>query len=404
MDANNIHVRGERDGDKRRRWKKRKELNCYYCGEKGHFARNCPEIRCWECGKKGHEKKTCFIKFFRMFANWNKRMNDYSARWKEYIQKMIINNENKNVKINSEIKKNEEIKNNANVDFKDKNENVDFKDKNENEINKKDTKSQEKIEKDVEKDKNKSNNNKMQDIIKIEENSMKFKNDKKSALIDKIEYHQQINIQNKINNNLKSNILKIKNNSKNNENNGSKNNKIIRSKIKQLKRSIDQWIYDFDKDKINNVKFYYKKNNVLNINELYDINIDEKVYCLKEINPHLIDPYATVNDFEEEIFFDKKTNIEISSCYKYKEFIINLRNLLLKLKDKDEINIILHIIDTESNLYITQKYKKLDSKLKEKDKWIYYDEYGWGNLVPRNEKEFDKEEFINEFTYAYEDI
>ena len=70
----------------------------------------------------------------------------------------------------------------------------------------------------------------------------------------------------------------------------------------------------------------------------------------------------------------------------------------------DEINIILHIIDIESNLYITQKYKKLDSKLKEKDKWIYYDEYGWGNLVPRNEKEFNKEEFINEFTYAYEDI
>ena len=36
--------------------------------------------------------------------------------------------------------------------------------------------------------------------------------------------------------------------------------------------------------------------------------------------------------------------------------------------------------------------------------YIYYDEYGWGNLVPRNEKEFNKEEFINEFTYVYEDI
>ena len=147
---------------------------------------------------------------------------------------------------------------------------------------------------------------------------------------------------------------------------------------------------------------FINKNNILNINELYDINIDEKVYCLKEINPHLIDPYATVNDFEEEIFFDKKTNIEISSCYKYKEFIINLRNLLLKLKDKDEINIILHIIDTESNLYITQKYKKLDSKLKEKDKWIYYDEYGWANFQPR--QEFNKEKFIVEFNYTYEDI
>ena len=110
MDANNIHVRGERDVDRRRRWKKRKELDCFYCGERGHFARNCPEIRCWECGKKGHEKKICFIKFFRMFANWNKRMNDYSARWKEYIQKMIINNGNKKEKINSERKKMKKLK------------------------------------------------------------------------------------------------------------------------------------------------------------------------------------------------------------------------------------------------------------------------------------------------------
>ena len=328
MDANNIQVRGERVSDKRRRWKKRKELNCYYCGERGHFARNCPEIRCWECGKKGHEKKTCFIKFFRMFANWNKRMNDYSARWKEYIQKMIIKNENKNEKMNSEGKNIEEIK---------KDENVDFKDKNENESNEKDIKLKEKNEKDVEKDKNKSNNNKITDIKKIEENEMKFEKDKINALINKDRYFGEININNKINNNLKSNKLKIKNISKNNENNGSKNNKIIISKIKLLKRSITQWIYEFDKEKMKDVKFYYKK-----INELYDINIDEKVNYLKEINVHLIYPYASVNDFEEEIFFDKKT----STCYKYKEFIIHLRNLLLKLKDKDEINIILHIIDT----------------------------------------------------------
>ena len=395
MDANNIHVRGERDDDKRRSWKKRKELNCYYCGERGHFARNCPEIRCWECGKKGHEKKTCFIKFFRMFANWNKRMNDYSARWKEYIQKMIIKNENKNEKMNSEGKNIEEIK---------KDENVDFKDKNENESNEKDIKLKEKNEKDVEKDKNKSNNNKITDIKKIEENEMKFEKDKINALINKDRYLGEININNKINNNLKSNILKIKNNKKNNENNGSKNNKIIRNKIKSLKRSIDQWIYEFDKDKIIDVKFYFKKNNILNINEFYDINIDEKVYYLKEINLLLIDPYANVFEFDEKIFFDKETDIEIDNYSKYKEFIIDLRKLLLKLKDKDEINIILHIIDTKSNLYIAQKYKNINSKLKEKDKWIYYDEYGWGNLVPKNEKEFNKEEFINEFTYAYEDI
>jgi hypothetical protein len=110
-----------------------------------------------------------------------------------------------------------------------------------------------------------------------------------------------------------------------------------------------------------------------------------------------------VNDFDEETFFDKKTDIEISNYSEYKEFIIDLKNLLLKLKDKDKINIILHIIDTRTNLYITQKYKNKNSKLKEKDKWLYYDDdSGWGNLVPR--KEFNKEEFINEFTYAYEDI
>ncbi len=65
------------------------------------------------------------------------------------------------------------------------------------------------------------------------------------------------------------------------------------------------------------------------------------------------------------------TRVRISEPTLYfsnKEFIIELRNLLLKLKDKDEINIILHIIDTESNLYITQKYKKINNKLKEKTK------------------------------------
>ena len=36
-----------------------------------------------------------------------------------------------------------------------------------------------------------------------------------------------------------------------------------------------------------------------------------------------------------------------------------------------------------------------------KDKWIYYDEYGWGNFEPR--KEFNKEKFIDEFIYAYKD-
>ena len=50
-----------------------------------------------------------------------------------------------------------------------------------------------------------------------------------------------------------------------------------------------------------------------------------------------------------------------------------------------------------------QKYKKINSKLEEKDKWIYYGENGWGNLVPREEIEFNEEKFINDFTYVYGD-
>ena len=66
------------------------------------------------------------------------------------------------------------------------------------------------------------------------------------------------------------------------------------------------------------------------------------------------------------------TRVRISEptlFYSNKEFIIDLRNLLLKLKDKDEINIILHhTIDTKSNIYIAQKWNKINSILKEKDK------------------------------------
>ena len=45
-----------------------------------------------------------------MFANWNKRMNKYISRWREYIQKMVINNGDKNEKINSERKKMKKLK------------------------------------------------------------------------------------------------------------------------------------------------------------------------------------------------------------------------------------------------------------------------------------------------------
>ena len=31
-------------------------------------------------------------------------------------------------------------------------------------------------------------------------------------------------------------------------------------------------------------------------------------------------------------------------------------------------------------ILLKKSKKKLNRKLKEKDKWIYYDEYGWGNF------------------------
>ena len=52
------------------------------------------------------------------------------------------------------------------------------------------------------------------------------------------------------------------------------------------------------------------------------------------------------------------TRVRISEptlFFSNKEFIIDLRNLLLKLKDKDEINIIILIIYIKSNIYISQK-------------------------------------------------
>ena len=56
-------------------------------------------------------------------------------------------------------------------------------------------------------------------------------------------------------------------------------------------------------------------------------------------------------------------------------------------------------MDTKSNLYITPKYKKINSKLKEKDKWIYYDEYGWENFQPR--QEFNKEKQVVQIIIDY---
>ena len=36
--------------------------DCFVCGSKSHFMRNCPNKRCQRCGQKGHEMRTCNIK------------------------------------------------------------------------------------------------------------------------------------------------------------------------------------------------------------------------------------------------------------------------------------------------------------------------------------------------------
>src|SRR6266487_2490255 len=40
----------------------RREIACYRCGEKGHYASNCEregEVKCYKCGKNGHMVKAC---------------------------------------------------------------------------------------------------------------------------------------------------------------------------------------------------------------------------------------------------------------------------------------------------------------------------------------------------------
>lgn len=32
---------------------------CFICGERGHFRRECPQARCWNCGQRGHEQRLC---------------------------------------------------------------------------------------------------------------------------------------------------------------------------------------------------------------------------------------------------------------------------------------------------------------------------------------------------------
>ena len=181
MDEKKIHVRGERIiGVKR---KKRKEMCCNYCAQRGHFARNCPDITCWECGKKGHEKKSCFVKFFRLFSIWNKRMNLWSMmwmkNWQNILDKRKIENESE-----KEIKKEGIGKINEINEIKKEKIKIDNKDINfikKKEIKNEDSKNNVvKVGKNKENDKKDfdliNNNSHQKELIKIDDSNINQKN------------------------------------------------------------------------------------------------------------------------------------------------------------------------------------------------------------------------------------
>ena len=377
MDAKNIHVRGERSTGAQRR--KRKEMCCNFCAQRGHFARNCPDITCWECGKKGHEKKSCFVKFFRLFTIWNKRMNWWSMmwmkNWQNVINKRKIENERKKDLNKEEIGKSNDI----NETKKEKNQ-IDMKDIN-------DVKKKEIMNDDVK-----------NGVIKVEKD--KIVNEKKDIeMINKISHQKELikiddsNINQKIIN--LNNNKKINNNKKKKNKNESKANVIkyenMRSKVKRLKRRICSLRGN------PTIKFCYKEDNILNINGLYDININDwdDVYILKEID--LLE-FFELEELNHKLIFDRDIILNANAS-DYEKCIREIINKLLKLKREDKIDIKLHIIDNKINAYITYRYKSLDYISKMKDRWLWYDlmEQKWYYIS--NMKDIDGYSVLEEIAF-----
>jgi hypothetical protein len=336
-----------------------------------------------------------------MFANWNKRMNEYSARWKEYIQKMMINDQIKKEKILSEGNKKEEIKKEINEKAKEEInpiENLELeKKKKEDIINERKDKNDDKKDKN---DKSKTNKDNEMIIEKSEFEFKKFKfknleyfNDKNNLNVNQ----NIINIKNK-NNEIKVEI-KNKNNKKNEDESriNKENNKIIRNRIKMIKRS---------KKKLGNninIKFNYKKNNILNINNLFDVYNDDCLYVLN-INYRQLWKYFNLSEFYEEGFFRVK-NIDIkANPEEYKKFILEIQNKLEELSKSGDITYKLHLIDLNTNLYISHFYESENEK-EILYKWLCYiprtiDEInnGWSMMRINEEMDLDFETLISEIT------
>jgi hypothetical protein len=165
----------------------------------------------------------------------------------------------------------------------------------------------------------------------------------------------------------------------------------MRSKVKRLKRRICSLRGN------PTIKFCYKEDNILNINGLYDININDwdDVYILKEID--LIE-FFELEELNHKLIFDRDIILN-ANANDYEKCIREIINKLLKLKREDKIDIKLHIIDNKINAYITYRYKSLDYISKMKDRWLWYDlmEQKWYYIS--NMKDIDGYSVLEEIAF-----
>ena len=109
----------------------------------------------------------------------------------------------------------------------------------------------------------------------------------------------------------------------------------------------------------------------LNINNLYDINLNEwdNVFLLTEIE--LLE-FFNYEELNYKIIFEKEVEINRSTS-DYEKCITEIINKLLELKSKDELNIRLYIIDKKIKTFISCGYNSPDCVSEEKEKWLWYD-------------------------------
>jgi hypothetical protein len=150
-----------------------------------------------------------------------------------------------------------------------------------------------------------------------------------------------------------------------------------------------------------NIKFNYKKNNILNINNLFDVYNDDCVHVLN-INYRQLWEYFNLSEFYTEGFFNVK-NIDIkANAGEYNKFILEIQNKLEELSKSGDISYELHLIDFNTNLYISHYYKS-ENEEDILDKWLCYiprtiDKFnsGWSMMNIKEEINLDFDTLIYE--------